>query len=110
MILVVDITKDEKIIYHAFHNYHAFQVYNLSVHKIIDQLRTGTDADSSIKISCRKINVWAVWNTICEYYYGLVEGSKWVPVARSNISKSFYNNKSKFSLKKILYNIGESLR
>ena len=52
----VDMTEYDNIIYHVLHNDHAFQLENLSVHPIIDQLTTGTDYSEWIKSCLHKSN------------------------------------------------------
>ena len=68
VIPALDITEDEYMIYYASHNDCAFQVDNLSVQHIIDQLTTGTYAADYINRSFCNRNGRAECNSLCEHY------------------------------------------
>ena len=100
VIPVVYIPEHNGIIYHKFHNDYNFQVKNMSIHHIFDQLKIGTYADDWIKIFCEKSNGQDEWISLCGNYDGPAEGNKRVAVACSYTSNPFIKNESNFLFKK----------
>ncbi len=93
-------TVDEEIIFNAPLVGAAFDTDNTSVHQILTELTTGTDADHWIRDHRRTQNGRAAWQALCGHYDGAAEGDKRVTVARSDINIVHYRNESSFSFEK----------
>ena len=83
-------TDNDDIIHHAFHHYCIFQVDNLYVHFIIDELTMVKYTSDWIKSFQLKRKRGYEWNTLCGDYDGPTIGDSGVAVACSNISNTFY--------------------
>ena len=79
----------DEIIYNTPQQGRAFEIDNIEVHRITDELTNGTDAADWIKSFRRSRDGKGAWEALCEHYDGPAEGDKRVTVARSNIKESF---------------------
>ena len=93
-------TETDEILWNAPLAGAAYDTDNTTVHQILTELTTGTDADQWIKEHRRTQNGRAAWQGLCAHYDGPAEGDKRVTVARHDIKLVHYRNESSFSFEK----------
>ena len=93
-------TEDEDITFHAPHTGAAYTTDNRTVHQLLTELTTGTDADHWIKQFKRAQDGRRAWNELINHYDGPAEGDKRVTIARSDLSNLHYKNETSFNFEK----------
>jgi hypothetical protein len=92
--------EDEQIIFHAPHIGATYSTDNKTVHQLLTELTTGTDADHWIKQHKRAQDGHRAWNELIRHCDGPSESDKRVTVARSDISNLHYKNETSFNFEK----------
>ena len=84
-----DPTEDEQIIHHAPLAGSGFKLDNETVHRLLTELTSGTDAASWLKQHQRTQNGRGAWKTLSDHYDGRAEGDRRIVVAHHTLNTIF---------------------